>query len=47
MVTNIVIKFGWTPMKLVGEIDAWFCIKKKIKKPQFLQFVADHQKVTA
>ncbi len=50
MVNNVLIKFGWDPMKTVGEVafwnfsSTWSCFKKNVKVQYFLQFLADHQK---
>ena len=44
IVTNVVIKFGWTPMKIVGEKAAYDPVLRKIFKSchNFCNFFADH-----
>ena len=48
MVANVVTKFEWTPVKLVGEIEnsscTWFCVKEISKCHNFLEFLGDNQK---
>ncbi len=42
MAANVVTKFGWTPMKNVGEIEnsscIWSCVKKISKCHNFCKF---------